>query len=221
MCAQQFKLLIVSGGHNFNRESFFEIFDSFPNIEWEEAIQPKANQLILNSEVDDYDVLVFYDMYQDISNDEKKAFIKMLKKGKPLLFLHHSLASYQNWDEYLNIVGGKYYEKNLYNGKLREHFSNFKHSTNVNVQILQNSHPIVDGLSDFTVFDEVYGDTELLKNVTPFLKTNHPNSSEIIGWENKYKSSKIIYLQPGHGEATYKNESYRRLIYQSINYLID
>ncbi len=218
--AQDVQILIVTGGHDFDREAFFEVFDSFNGVKWKEAVQPEANKMFLEDKVDQFDVVVFYDMFQTISDAEQKAFLKMLKKGKPLLFLHHSLASYQNWDEYLKIVGGKYYEKNLIKEKPSIGYSNFLHGTKVHVEPFNSTHPVLNNVLSFELFDEVYGNTEVLKSVTPLLKTNHPNSTEVIGWEHKYKSSKIIYLQPGHGKETYADENYRRLIYQSIKYLI-
>ena len=87
------------------------------------------------------------------------------------------------------------------------------------LKLVEKEHPVLKGMSDFKLFDEVYGNTEVLETVTPLLGTDHPESSKIIGWENKYSSSIIIYLQPGHGKETYQDSNYRLLLEQAIHYL--
>ena len=38
--------------------------------------------------------------------------------------------------------------------------------------------------------------------------------------DKKYENSSIVYLQFGDGPSAYKNENFRRLIKQSINWVI-
>jgi len=213
------KVLLVTGGHDFDRESFFEMFNSMKKIEWVEAVQPEANQMIADGRADAYHVIVFYDMYQDMSMDEQNAFLRLLQEGKPMLFLHHALVSYQNWDKFKFIIGGKYYEKNKFNGVPEKGYSTYLHDTEIAVNILPDKHPVVNGLNDFTLFDEVYGNVEVLPTVHPLIGTSHPQSSKIIGWEHECASSRIIYLQPGHGKETFADANYRKLLRQSILYL--
>ncbi|MDH3712191.1 MAG: ThuA domain-containing protein, partial [Cyclobacteriaceae bacterium] len=78
---------------------------------------------------------------------------------------------------------------------------------------------VTSGLEDFTVFDEVYGNTEVLPDVIPLLGTNHPESTSVIGWENHYRKSRIIYLQPGHGPSIFLDKNYRQLLRQAIMHL--
>ena len=68
-------------------------------------------------------------------------------------------------------------------------------------------------------FDEIYGNVRISENIFPLLKTTHPKSMEFVAWENRFNSSKIVYLQPGHDYRTYESEDYRKLLTQTINYL--
>ncbi|KOH46795.1 hypothetical protein NC99_03810 [Sunxiuqinia dokdonensis] len=211
--------MVVTGGHDFDRQAFAGLFDSLEQIVWEELVQPKANQLMLETGFEQYDVLAFYDMFQEISNDEQAAFLKLLEQGKPMLFLHHALVSYQEWDEFQNIVGGRYYDQERYKNTPENGFSTYLHDTNIPVRLLAPEHPVTSGLKDFTLFDEVYGNTWVSPDVTPLLGTNHRESSPIIGWEHTYGASKVIYLQPGHGKSSYENPNYRRLLQNALLYL--
>lgn len=217
--SQKIQVLVVTGGHDFDREAFAELFDSMEQIAWEELAQPKANKVMLENGLEKYDVLVFYDMFQEISKDEQIAFLQLLEKGKPMLFLHHALVSYQAWGEFQNILGGRYYDSKRYTKTPANGFSTYLHDTDISVQLLATAHPITAGLTDFSLFDEVYGNTWVSPEVTPLLGTNHPESTKIIGWEHTYRSSRIIYMQPGHGKSSYENPNYRKLLLNALLYL--
>ena len=214
--AQPIKIMLVTGGHSYDTLQFFEMFDALTGIEYEHFQQPKANQKLVKDLAKDFDVLVFYDMWNGISEAEKSAYLKLTQQGKPLLFLHHSIASYQDWPEFEKILGGKYVEKGR--GAPVEEQSNYEHDVWVYTKVENYTHVTV-GLSEPRFFDEVYGNVRISEDVFPLLKTRHPKSMEIVAWENRYNNSKIIYLQPGHDYRTYQNEEYRKLIVQSIKYL--
>src|SRR5690349_14872556 len=93
---KKIRVLIVSGGHGFKHEPFYEVFSSIPSITYDTLVQPQANALIASPDVNRYDVLVFYDMVDSISPAQQQAYINLLNKGASMSFLHHSLVSYQN-----------------------------------------------------------------------------------------------------------------------------
>jgi type 1 glutamine amidotransferase len=214
--AQPIKLMVVTGGHSYDTIQFFEMFDALTGIEYEHFQQPKANQKLVKDLAEDFDVIVFYDMWKSISDAEKSAYLKLTNQGKPLLFLHHSIASYQDWPEFEKILGGKYVEKGR--GVPVEEQSNYEHDVWVYTKV-ENYTPVTVGLKEPRFFDEVYGNVRISEDVFPLLKTRHPKSMEIVAWENKYSNSKIIYLQPGHDYRTYQNEEYRKLLLQSVKHL--
>jgi uncharacterized protein len=216
MIAQPVKIMLVTGGHSYDTLQFVQMFRSFPGIEYEHFNQPEANQAIINGVAEEYDVLVFYDMWKDLTDSAKEAYIGLTKKGKPFLFMHHALVSYQGWPEFENLLGGRY----IQNDKLPvEQQSNYKHDVWVAVEIADSRHPVTRGMTSFKLFDEVYGNYSVLPEVRPLLTTSHPESTPVIAWENRYNASCIVYLQPGHDKHAFESEAYRKLILQSIRYL--
>lgn len=214
--AQPVKVMLVTGGHSFDTIQFLQLFNDLKGVEYKHFEQPVANKTVGAGLAGYFDVLVFYDMWQPISEEEKKAYIELTKKGKSFLFLHHSLVSYQNWSEFEKIVGGKYIEKGP--GIPETEQSTYEHDVWVHIQAVQN-HPVTRGFDGLRFFDEVYGNFRVSDGVIPLITTNHPKSNEIIGWENRYNSSKIIYLQPGHDYRTFESEDFKKLLLQTINYL--
>lgn len=208
------KLLVVVGGHSFDTTEFFQVYDNMKDITWEKAVQPKANKMIENGEVDEYDVILFYDMYDDISEKQKQAYMELLEKGKAMIFTHHAIVSYQDWPEFKKIVGGKYHREDDGSGFV----SDYEHDVDVEVKIVDKKHPIVKGINDFTIHDEIYGNCEILPTVKPLLEVNNPKSMKYVAWVNPYKKSEVIYIQLGHDKQAYKNPDYRRLIEQAIGW---
>ena len=218
---EKIRTLIITGGHEFERESFFAMFNSFPDITYHEIEQPEANQAYASPMIDSVDVLIFYDMVQQITDEQKKAFLHLLDQGKSMLFLHHALVSYQDWDEFTKIIGGKYYLESDGNENPDQPQSTYRHDVDVPVSIADKSTPVTQGLSDFTIHDEIYGNFMVLPGVLPLLTTNQPESGEILGWINHYRKAMIVYIQLGHDHAAYENANYRQLINQAIHWLAD
>ena len=214
--AQPIKIMLVTGGHAFDTVQFFEMFDALEGVEYEHFQQPKANAKLAKDLVKDFDVLVFYDMWKTISENEKAAWLKLTEQGKPFLFLHHSIASYQNWPEFEKLLGGKYFEigKNV----PEELLSTYDHDVWVYSKV-ETYTAVTKGFRELRFFDEVYGNVRVSDNVIPLLKTRHPKSMEVIAWENRYNASKIVYIQPGHDKRTFLEADYRKLLLQAIKYL--
>lgn len=214
--AQSIKIMLVTGGHAFDTIPFLEMFDSLDGIEYEHFEQPKANQKLAKDLAKDFDVLVFYDMWNSVSEAEKSAYLELTKQGKPMLFLHHSIVSYQSWPEFEKIVGGKYVEKDK---KVpEEEWSNYEHDVWVYSKV-ENYTPVTVGFTELRFFDEVYGNVKIDDDILPLLRTRHPKSMEFIAWQHKYNNSQVVYIQPGHDYRTYAEEDYRKLISQAIRFL--
>jgi len=208
------RVLIITGGHDFEGDAFFDIFEDITDLEYQEVTHPNANQLYDSKFIDSIDVLIFYDMVQEIEGAQKTAFIKLLEDGKGFVFLHHSLVSYQEWDEFEKIIGGRYVLSDA-----EQDGSTYRHDVAIPVTVVDNNHPITKGMDDFVIHDEVYGNYKVLPSVQPLLQTTHPESGEIIGWTNSYGKSRIVYLQLGHDHYAYENPNYGFLIKQAIDWV--
>jgi uncharacterized protein len=43
---QKTRVLVISGGHGFKHEPFYEVFNSIPSITYDTLVQPQANAVI-------------------------------------------------------------------------------------------------------------------------------------------------------------------------------
>ena len=211
------RVLIITGGHEFEREPFFAMFRSMKNIQWREATQPTANELYSPNEASEYDVLALYDLVQEISEDQKQNLVRLLKEqGKGLVGLHHCIGNYQDWPEFRRILGGRYYLSKRLEGGVEYQAGQFLHDQRLTVQIFNRLHPVTRGLGDFEIDDETYKGFYVNPGVTELLKVNHPESDPIIAWAHQYGRSRVAYIQLGHGPAAYAHAGYRRLVENAI-----
>jgi uncharacterized protein len=212
-------VLVITGGHGYDTTAFFTMFDKMEGIRYEKILQPQANRKIAESKTSRYDVLVFYDMWQFISESEKQGYLQLGKSGKPMIFMHHSLVSYQEWPEFEEIRGGKYFENTKNAHYKASELSTYRHDVWVDYRIENPDHPVTRGLENFRLFDEVYGNYLVNKNAKTLLTTNHPESSPVVAWENRYLNSTILFIQPGHDSRAFSDQNFSRLIRQAIFYL--
>ncbi len=208
-------VLVVTGGHGFQHDAFFNLFEGYDDIVFKHVAQPEANKMIETGEADKYDVIVLYDLWQNISEPQKKAFLDTLNKGKGLLALHHSIASYQEWPEFYKIIGGKYYLTDRIEDGVKYPQSKAGALQEMNVKV-NKKHPISLGMKDFQVFDETYKAFRVAPDVNVFLTTDNPDNGPKVAWTKTYGKSRVAYVQFGHDNHTYSNPNYRHIVRRAI-----
>ena len=187
------------------------MFDSFKNFSYDAVVFPDAFEYLNVEAAKGYDALVFYDMWQEITADQQAAYLELLNQGKPIVYLHHALISFQEWDEFDRIVGGVWEE-----GK-----GTVKHDVQFTIQIADPDHPATKGIQDFEIEDETYGNFDANPDVHVLLKAEHPESAPVIGWTHRYGNSQIVYIQLGHDGLAYGNPGYRKLVNQGIRWVVE
>jgi type 1 glutamine amidotransferase len=212
------KVLVVTGGHGFQREDFFKVFQQNTNITFTEAKQGKTSEAYDREDLLTHDAIVLYDMVQNITDAQKAKFLALFDQGVGLVVMHHALVSYQGWPEFERIIGGTYPEPQDKKGKVTPELG-YEHDVQVPVQILAKNHPATAGLSDFTIHDEIYWGFRTRPDVTPLITTTHPKSGKPLMWTRTEKKSRVVYLQLGHGPEAFANPNYRRLVTQSIQFV--
>jgi type 1 glutamine amidotransferase len=214
------RILVITGGHDYKVEQFNQMLSSLgDNITYQISEFPAAYDMFLPENRSKYDVLVFYHMWQTITEEQAKVFSDCIRQGKPLVVLHLSICAYDNWPEYWNIIGGKYFHKETtFKGKVYQPCS-YIHDLHFNVKIANPKNPVTKGLRDFEIFDETYKGYYVEDGVTPLLTTSEPSSTPIIGWTKTYGRAKVVVLQSGHDVPTFENPNFRKLLKQSIEYV--
>lgn len=214
--AAKTRVLVVTGGHEFERPQFFKLFQDNTNITFKAVEHPGAHEYFKPEHAGEYDVVVLYDMWQPITPEAQSNFVALIRNGKGLVAMHHCLAGYQNWPEYETIIGGKYHEGKWKDGSVEKPGSTYKHDNDFTVKAA--AHPVTRGLVDFRIHDETYKGFTVEPSVTPLLTTDEPTSGPIIGWAKTYGKARVFYFALGHDHQAYENPALQTILRQAIEW---
>ncbi|HET9178406.1 MAG TPA: ThuA domain-containing protein [Terriglobia bacterium] len=210
------RVLIVTGGHDFNEAGFFGMFREMKGVAFAHIAYGQGAEEKLNPKgAKDYDAIVFYDMHQK-RDPQWKGIEQLLGEGKGMVFLHHSLWSYDGtWREYRRILGGRASSKEkVVPGPAAT--STYKDNQHTHVHVADPSSPVTRGLRDFDIVDEAYNHYWVDPKVHVLLTTDNPASEKVIAWSHRYKKSRIVYVELGHGPSAYENSNYSTFVRQAI-----
>ncbi len=218
-CKQHPKVLLIVGGHTYDTTKFYEMFHSMEGIEFDSVSYPQAINVLRSNDPDDYDLLLFYDFIPDMSLNDSNTFNRLTAQGKSMLFLHHAICTFQDWDGYKEIIGGKYFMPE-YHAEKSLH-SRYRHDIDLPITIIDRSHPVTNGIDDFIIRDEGYSNIQINKDVHPLFGSSHPDCSHLVGWVNQADHSTCLYLMFGHDKHAYNNESLHQILDNGIHWLAD
>ena len=246
-------ILLITKGHPFDHNAFFKIFDDL-DVNWTHVEQPAAQLFFSPQNSKAYDAFVMYDMpgirfksgapeFEHPTEEYKNNFLEMLGQGKGMVFLHHAIAGWPTWDEYAEIIGGRFlYVPGMVRKKQKQD-SGYRHKVQHEIKSLAD-HPLTRDLPpSFQMTDELYLSEVFEDDITPMFSSDysfnddnfysaskavvdkkmndnegweHPETSNLVGWIKKYGSSPIAYIQGGDDPEAYQNKHYRKMIENAV-----
>jgi hypothetical protein len=84
---------------------------------------------------------------------------------------------------------------------------------------LVGAHPIGEGLSDFTVFDERYSGLRLLDVIEPIAEHEEDGIRHPLIWARELGHSRLVYDALGHDARSYDSAAHRALLDRALVWL--
>lgn len=218
---KKFRVLVVTGGHGVDEAGFAAMLDAIDNITWQRVSHPDAHAWLKPEKARDYDILLLYDAWENITDEAKADFANLVSGGKPVLALHHCLLSYSKWPEYAEMIGGHYFylgEGGTINGR-RYGYSTAKDKVEMTVKIADVTHPILKGVDDFGITEELYANMYVSPAVHVLLETDVPGMETPVAWTTHFDRGKVFTFQLGHGRASFENDSFLTIMKQAVDWL--
>lgn len=212
-------VLVITGGHGFEREPFFAMFGAMSNLSFTAAEHAKGSASAWDrSDLATFDAVVLYDMATTITDAQKAKLLSLFERGTGLVVLHHALCSYQDWPDYERIIGGRYPVPPKGQPQVTDAIG-YEHGVEVPIAIADSAHPITAGLKDFTLRDEIYWGFRSGADAHPLLTTPHTKSGKPLMWTRTEGKSRVVFLQLGHDAFAYGHPTYRALVARSISWV--
>ena len=206
------KVLVITGGHPFETDPFFEMFDSFENVDWFHEKHPEAEDFLNPEKCQDIDAIIFYDIpgVELRRNSEqpvicsyptpeyKENFEDLLESGQGLVFLHHAIAGWPTWERYADVIGGRFHYQpgSLHGTEFPD--SGYRFDVDQKIEVVDASHPICNGVPEsFSITDEAYLCPIFEESVTPILRSsfNYEDSSNFysaaLAMQGEMNSNKL------------------------------
>ncbi|MFC1764921.1 family 16 glycoside hydrolase [Planctomycetota bacterium] len=213
---RKIQTVVVTGGHSFDHDPFIKVFQDMALIDFVEAEQKDHSELFEDITNWDYDVIVLYNMTQDISEKRQANLVQLLERGVGLVALHHTLAAYNTWPEFQSLIGGRFHSGNSEpNNK-----SGYQHDVDMAITVQDAKHPVTQGVSNFHIHDETYKGVWHAQDNHVLLTCDHPTSDKPIAWTRTHEGrARICTIQLGHDAQAYTNEAFRRLVANAIQWV--
>jgi type 1 glutamine amidotransferase len=166
-----------------------------------------------STSLDNYDVVVLnYGFWTqpEPSDEAKAALLDYVKSGKGLVSLHFSCSSFQEWDEYRELLGRVWVKGTGGHGPRGE----------FNVKIDKPEHPVTSGLSEFTADDELYaklsGDAEI--EVLASAYSDWSKKVEPIVFVKPYGKGRVVHNVLGHDTRARENPAFQTLVIRGVEW---
>jgi len=219
--AAPLRVAVFDGGHPFDGPAFDAMLADVTEGMTVTRFHFPADRDKLGPElVNDFDVILFYDMdCTPLSEEQKNRILAMFQSGISVFALHHHVCSNQNWPEYWKCLGGiAVFETNkIINGEEHE-LSTFIDGQTLDIKVAPDN-PVYGDMKDFTIEDEAYGKCYVDPKATVLLTTEHPLSTYAVAWSWSEGKSEVLTLLLGHDAKSYDNPAFRQLLREGLLYL--
>ncbi|HEY7090620.1 MAG TPA: ThuA domain-containing protein [Tepidisphaeraceae bacterium] len=158
----------------------------------------------------------FEGRYRAPSEVHRRSLEKYVHSGRPVLSAHAAIASYDDWPRFGELTGFTWVWGDTSHSLIAEH----------HIRIIPTHHPIVEGVGDFNIVDELYYDIRL----SPGMDVMVHAASE---WAGKrvpivltaeggriQGAGKSVYLVNGHDMRAFESPELRQIWLNAIRWCI-
>ena len=89
------------------------------------------------------------------------------------------------------------------------------------ILVRSGAHPIVEGLADFTVFDERYSYLHTNPDITVLCEHYTDQQMHPIVWARQSGTGRVVYDGLGHDTRSYDSADHVELLRRSVGWLLE
>lgn len=140
----------------------------------------------------------------------REALAAHLGGGGGVLGMHTASICFDDWTGWGDALGGAWVWGSSSHPPL---------GPDVDVAVTA-SHPIVEGLDDFRILDEVYSDLEMRPGIEPLLRARRPGDdagpAQPLLWAREHGGGRVVYDALGHHVPSYEVPEHREMVRRAI-----
>ena len=132
----------------------------------------------------------------------REGLLAFLAQGKGLLALHAATICFDDWPLYREILGAWWEWGTSGHAPFQGHQMN----------VIETSHPITKGISDFTIQDELYIHARFTDSVSPLIEGEWEGQRHPMLWVRDFEQARVCYNALGHGVEAFEHPQNRLLL---------
>jgi uncharacterized protein len=138
-----------------------------------------------------------------LSGEGRRAIERHLARGGGMLGLHTASICFDDWDGWMDLLGGAWVW-----GK-----SSHPPFGPVEIRLDARDHPLLQGLEDFSLRDEIYGDLALVPGLVPLAHGRAAGGDwKPILWERRVGAGRVVYDALGHDVASLSHPMHAQIV---------
>lgn len=137
-----------------------------------------------------------------LPDEAREAILVHVGGGRGLLALHTAAICFDDWSDWGRLIGGAWNWERSSHPPLDE----------VTVTVATDRHPIVAGVRDFDVVDEVYGFLDREPDVVDLAHSPHGGRDHPLLWVRRVEGARVVYDALGHDERSFDHPTHRRIV---------
>ena len=160
----------------------------------------------ITGDLDEYDLLILSMTMYKLSPAEEEAIVSFVEGGKRLFGIHSVTVVDPGNEEYIKMMGGR--------------FTHHSPRHEFTVKVADPGHPIVEGVTDFKITDELYVLDRTPSAASVLLTAFWEDHAQPILYIRAHGKGKVLYNALGHDQAAHENPGFKKLIVQGVNWLL-
>lgn len=138
----------------------------------------------------------------ELSAQGRDAIERHVAAGRGVLAVHTAAICFDDWSRWSAIVGAGW---------------NWERSSHPPVGVAAiavdtGAHPIVHGVDDFTITDEIYGFMDVQPDVRALATSPHGGAEHPLLWAREVAGARVVYDALGHDERSYAHDTHRTIL---------
>jgi len=127
-----------------------------------------------------------------------------VERGGGLLALHTASICFDNWPEWRDVLGGAWDWSRSFHPEINS----------IDIEIAAKEHPIVSGLNNFDIHDEIYHYLAPAPDVEPLLvaEASKEDGPQTIMWARSFGKGRVIYDGLGHDATSIANPTHQKIL---------
>jgi len=192
------RILLLTGGarnHHGYRDQAFYLASALEDTGRYEITLAEDASILESPALQKYAILIVNADRRDdefkFTLDQQKALLDYVKAGHGYVSIHGANNAAPDWiPEWRDMLGGVFSHIGLPDSKVKK--GTFQ------IKILKPDHPIMNGVRDFELKDELYYHLQMKPGVEPLATTDHDGGTWPVAWTRQYGKGRVFHTPLGH-----------------------